>query len=184
MSTFSQRSDVSKPSLQQSSYVRQTEMPEETLLPRWGCFFMSLLGMAQHYTQYHLNAEHCEMVYWVCREVEGWDRKMILEKRHGKLWCNDPDAALHRALQFCWRDYSAASTYMALQTGNQDGWATWVLPQHHKCNYTLVRKQTANGGHWILGDAMRNMLWDPHGGLKWTDTSTYRQFYIGRRDDK
>ena len=181
MSIFLQHSDVSKPSLQQSKYVRQTEMPPETLLPRWGCFWCDLGTMAQMYTGTHLTAERIEVVYWVCREIEGWDRKPVLEALHGKLWCNDPDTALLKFLQHCWRDQSVARDYVAMQTGNQDGWATWVLPQHHKCNYTLVRKQTANGGHWVLGDAMRNMLWDPHGGLKWTDTSTYRQFYIGRR---
>ena len=162
--------------------VRQTQMPPATLLPRWGCFFMSLLAMAQHYTKHTLSRERAEMVYWVCREIEGWDRKPVLELLHHKLWCNDPDAALRRALQHCWQDMSVAEGYTAQQTGDQDGWASWVLPKHHLCNYTLVRKQTANGGHWVLGDAMCNMLYDPHGELEWTDTPTYRRFYIGRRN--
>ena len=161
-------------------YVKQIEMPAETLLPRWGCFFMCLAAMAQKYTGTHLSKERVEVVYWVCREVEGWDRKPVLEVVHHELHCNDPDTALMKFLQHCWHDQSVAKGYVAKQTGDETGWATWVLPENHKCNYTLVRKQTANGGHWVLGDAMRNMLWDPHGGLKWTDTDVYRQFYIGR----
>jgi hypothetical protein len=142
---------------------------------------MSLLAMAQHFTDAKLTRERCEVVYWVCREAEGWDRQKVLEVKHGQLWCNDPDTALRKALQHCWRDQSVATGYLALQTGDETGWAPWVLPNHHKCNYTLVRKQTANGGHWVLGDSMRSMLWDPHGNLEWTDTAYYRRFFIGRR---
>ena len=170
-------------------YVRQIEMPEVTLLPRWGCYFMSLLGMAQNYTDHRLTAEQCEAIYWICRETEGWNRKPVMEKRHETkdgekryvLWCNDHNAVLRHAIQYCWRDYSAGDGYTARYTGDQDSWASWVLPKNHKVNYTLVHKQTANGGHWVLGDAMRNMLWDPHGGLEWVDTPTYLRFYIGRK---
>jgi len=159
--------------------VKQTQFDDDTLMPRWGCYVDSLFGMAQVFTGYAMSLARATELYWTCRERSGWDGLPIISVKDNVLWCNDHNALLIQALKLCRKDGYLDGNCVSMQTGNQDGWASWVPEKYHKHNFTLCRKQTPNGGHWVLGDSMGNTLFDPHGGLVVYNTPVYLRFYIG-----
>jgi len=164
--------------------VKQTDFDDDTLMPRWGCYVDSLFAMAQIHTGYAMNRERVHDLYWICRERSGYLGLPIVSVGKLKdgtpaLWCNDHDALLLQALRLCRQDGYMNSNFVAMQTGDNNGWGSWVPDKYRRRNFTLCRKQTPNGGHWVLCDSMRNLLFDPHGGLAWVDTPVYLRFYIG-----
>ncbi len=162
--------------------VKQTDFPDDTGLPRWGCFWRSIVAIAEMYLSKRLSQGDLMELYRRCREATNWQGKPVLSIENQEtyeLHCNSPRQVLQMAL-----DFFEGDMYIAEQTGGWDshnggpqGWYSWSDVQEWVGMAKYWKRPS--GGHYTLYMPMHDVAWDPHGGLKLEPHIDYRLFWIG-----
>lgn len=131
---------------------------DENLLPainRSGCYFRTMLSIAEKYIDRHLSAAEMEFIYWYL-VGKGDMRKDCFLDNPGKV----TEAAFFLAGKPTWRCIQIGQQYY----GEDPQYWRWVVRSGNtSVTDTAIKGYTPRGNeHWIQGTAERKTLWNPH----------------------
>ena len=161
--------------------LQQTTFDPVTGIPRWGCFWLSIVVAAWRTAQDRdPTVDETMSIYNDSRGATTWNGASVLSMSSDdrrELTVNDPSAVLSLALSYTnngWR--GAQKPDLACRVPAQ-------YPRDYRLTYTLVNfKRPSADGHWVLCDRMgMNVVYDPNEDLSidgWSRTGAWRGLSI------
>jgi len=166
--------------------LEQEELPVDSGLPRFGCYFMSLLAIPQLVYQIAFSAAKILTILEECRSIKWWDwnKRPHHIVDYGPtdsypfgqtfdcyLW--DPGKVLERACQWI------APQVHGWQVRDQDGWYSWALPGRRFWSFIVAQILRPRGFHYTLQDAAHQLVYNPLPRLDGPYTGKWQGFAIG-----
>jgi hypothetical protein len=166
--------------------LEQEELHVDSGIPRFGCYFMSLLAIPQLVYQIEFSVAKILVILDACRQTRWWDWN---NRPHhivdygptdqypfGKtfdcyLW--DPGKVLDKACQWI------APQVHGCQVRNQDGWYDWAGTDKRFWSFLVMQIQRPRGFHYVLHDAARQLVYNPLPRIDGPYTGKWQGFVIG-----
>jgi hypothetical protein len=164
----------------------QEELPVDSGIPRFGCFFMDMLAPAQLVYQVPFSAAKILTILDECRSIRWWNWEK--EQHHivdygpaerypyGKvfncyLW--DPGAVMDRACQWI------APQVHGWQMRDQNSWYPWAPMSRRYWSFIVKQILRPAGFHYDLHDAAHQLVYNPLPRLEGPYTGHWEGFAIG-----
>jgi hypothetical protein len=161
----------------------QEDLPADSGIPRFGCYFMSLLAIPQLVYQLRFSRDEILAILGRCRQIPRWDGKHSIvdfgpsdqypygEQFDVYLW--DPGKLLDTACQWLSPDIHG------WQVRDQDGWHSWAPADKRFWSFIVMQIQRPKGYHYDLHDAARLLLYNPLPRIQVPYTGKWQGFAIG-----
>lgn len=161
----------------------QEALPQESGVPRWGCYFMDLCAMPQLVYQVRYSRQTILKILDHCRHLPNWDKEhMIIDYGppsiypYGKefscyLW--NPGKVLDVACQYA---HNQAHGY---QVCDENGWYNWADPKHRWWTFLVKQIRRPKGYHYDLHDAAHRLVYNPLPRIQIPYTGHWIGFALG-----